>query len=611
MGSHLQFTFIKSGGCRSSVLANSFLIPLSSFSTKKFSQGRCLHPVRPLQNAQVIKHIQLHVRSQLSNEEVIRRSGNYKPSSWENDDLQSLKSDFPEEAYVERATKLVVDVKRKFNQAAGAVDLLELIDNVQRLGVGYHFQTEIKRALESIKDTSVNADEELYATALRFRLLRQHGFQISQDVFKSFMDKKGGSFNESLRKDTKGLLDLYEASYHGFEGEDILDGAQQFTKRHLIKQLKEKTSPNYKNMARLVSHALEMPLHWRMNRWEARWFIDTYSMKQDMDPLILEFAKLDFNMVQAIYQQELKDASRWWTDLGLAEALRFSRDRIVENYLWTTGIIFEPQFGYCRRQLTKANCLITTIDDVYDVYGTLDELKLFTDAVERWDINTLRDLPDYMKICFMALYNNINEMAYDFLKKRGWDILKYLKKGWLDLCKTYLVEAQWYYNGYKPTLEEYLNNAWISISAPTILVHNYFCVENKIKEEALEQLDNYPSIVRSSGALLRYSDDLGTSTDELKRGDVPKSIQCYMHETGAPEEIAREHIRGLRAKEWKKMNKCMTAPSPFPQAFKDSAAGLGRMAQFMYQHGDGHGLLADSLTKNRIMPLLVHPIPLD
>ena len=47
------------------------------------------------------------------------------------------------------------------------------------------------------------------------------------------------------------------------------------------------------------------------------------------------------------------------------------------------GVKFEPQFGYCRRMLTRVGVLITLIDDIYDVHGTIDELKLFEDALER------------------------------------------------------------------------------------------------------------------------------------------------------------------------------------------------------------------------------------
>ena len=63
--------------------------------------------------------------------------------------------------------------------------------------------------------------------------------------------------------------------------------------------------------------------------------------------------------------------------------MSFARDRLVENYFWTVGKNFDPDLGNLRRVLTKVNSLITTIDDVYDVYGTLEELELFTEAIDR------------------------------------------------------------------------------------------------------------------------------------------------------------------------------------------------------------------------------------
>ena len=41
----------------------------------------------------------------------------------------------------------------------------------------------------------------------------------------------------------------------------------------------------------------------------------------------------------------------------------------------------------------------------------------------------------------------------------------------------------------------------------------------------------------------------------MARGDVPKSIQVYMHETGATEEEARAYVRSLIIKVWQKLNK--------------------------------------------------------
>ncbi|KAF2318688.1 hypothetical protein GH714_010079 [Hevea brasiliensis] len=144
-----------------------------------------------------------------------------------------------------------------------------------------------------------------------------------------------------------------------------------------------------------------------------------------------------------------------------------------------------------------------------------------------------------MKICFLSLQNSINELAFDILEEQGLHVIPNLKKAWVDLCKSYLLEAKWYYSGYTPSLQEYIDNAWRSIGATVILVHAYFLVKSPITDDALKCLEEYSNIIRCSSMIVRLADDLGTSSDELKRGDVPKSIQCYMHETGASEAEAR------------------------------------------------------------------------
>lgn len=45
----------------------------------------------------------------------------------------------------------------------------------------------------------------------------------------------------------------------------------------------------------------------------------------------------------------------------------------------------------------------------------------------RWDLEAMEALPEYMKICYMALYNTTNETCYKVLKENGWSVLPHLK----------------------------------------------------------------------------------------------------------------------------------------------------------------------------------------
>lgn len=60
-----------------------------------------------------------------------------------------------------------------------------------------------------------------------------------------------------------------------------------------------------------VRHALDLPLQWSVPTFDARWYINLYQKSSDMIPSVLEFAKLDFNITRALYQEELKDLSRY------------------------------------------------------------------------------------------------------------------------------------------------------------------------------------------------------------------------------------------------------------------------------------------------------------
>nr|WBU15654.1 geraniol synthase [Elsholtzia winitiana] len=527
----------------------------------------------------------------------VRRSGNYQPSVWDFNYVQSLNSPYKEEKNLTRHAELIVQVKPLLEKKMEAVQQLELVDDLNNLGLSYFFPDQIKQILTSIynehKCFHANIEEEeirdLYFTALGFRLLKQHGFQVSQEIFDSF--KNGTDFKPSLVDDTKGLLHLYEASFLVREGENTLKLARQFATKFLRRKLEEDGNEINDNLLSSIQHSLEIPLHWRIQRLEARWFIDAYATRLDSNPIILELAKLDFNIIQATQEEELKEVSRWWKSACLAEKLPFVRDRLVESYFWAVAL-FEPhKYGYHRKVAAKIITLATAIDDVYDIYGTLEELKLFTDTFQRWDTQSISRLPYCMQLFYMVIHNLVFDVGYDILKEKSLITFPYLQRSWIDLAESFLKESTWYYSGYTPSLEEYIENGSISIGAVAVISQIYFTLATSIEEPVIDSMYQYHNILRLSGLLVRLHDDLGTSQFEKKRGDVPKAIEICMKERNSTEEEAIEHVKFLIREAWKEMNTATTAADcPFMDDLNTVAANLGRAAQFVYLDGDGHGM---------------------
>ncbi|CAD6203724.1 unnamed protein product [Miscanthus lutarioriparius] len=134
-------------------------------------------------------------------------------------------------------------------------DMVPLVDTLQRLGIDNHFRQEVDAALKRINSCE-SLDDGLQIVALRFRLLRQHGVWVPADVFDRFRDERTGSFSESLASDPRGLLSLYNAAHMATPGEQALDEAISFSRRHLASMNGRLPSP----LEEQVSRALDIPL---------------------------------------------------------------------------------------------------------------------------------------------------------------------------------------------------------------------------------------------------------------------------------------------------------------------------------------------------------------
>ncbi|KDO56474.1 hypothetical protein CISIN_1g047694mg, partial [Citrus sinensis] len=298
--------------------------------------------------------------------------------------------------------------------------------------------------------------------------------------------------------------------------------------------VKALTIQNYldQNLAKHINDALEQPLHMGVPRIEAHKFIPFYEHDDSKNDTLLKFAKLDFNRVQLPHQQELAYITRW------VSTYSYSRDRTVEMYLWSVAQYFEPHFSR---------------DDAYDAYGTLGELRSFTDAVERWDINCISELPEYMKPLFSALSNPFDELNNELAEEGRSYSVSFTKDMMKGVARAYFVEAQWFHEGYMPPFDERMSNA--------IVTGTYIA-----GIDAYEWLRSQPKIMTASFTLSRLIADLA----EQERGHVASVVESYMKEYGTSGEETAEEFKKMIADGWKDINEECMRPTIVPNFQCDS-----------------------------------------
>ncbi|CAM0908349.1 unnamed protein product [Alopecurus aequalis] len=502
-----------------------------------------------------------------------------------------------EERMRERAAELKVQVRRSLENGGGPMnvaDAVTFVDTLERLGVDVHFREEIEAALGRVRR---EAGDGLHVVALRFRLLRQHGFWVSTGVLDKFRDGTG-SFSASLSTDPRALLSLYNAAHMATPGEEAtLDEATRFARRHLDAAKDKLCSP----MAEQVSRALVMPLPRTMKRFETMHYLAEYEQEEAHDDAVLELARIDFNLLMCLHLRELKELSVWWRNVYDAVKLNYTRDRLVETYFWTCGVFHEEEYSHARMLFAKTFALVGLVDDTYDVHATLDDCHRLNEAIQRWDESAVSVLPEYLHMYYIQLLSNFKGFEDTVWNETRNTVYITPKEGYAHYIN--------FPQCYQPSFKEHLDVSVPSAGMMMLAVMCLMGMEDGANKEAFEWVFSVPDAINAGGQLARFLNDIAAHKRGKNKKDMISTVECYMKEHGVTGEEAMEALSAMVEGTWGTINQARMEVKPAQVLTMQMVVNLGRIMEAIYLGGrDGYTHGGD--LKDLVTAFFLKPVPL-
>ncbi|EAZ27000.1 hypothetical protein OsJ_10928 [Oryza sativa Japonica Group] len=525
-----------------------------------------------------------------------------------------------------RAERLAGEVRRRMFAAGGGngdgeggvtmsvAEAATLVDTLERLGLDGHFRHEIGVLLGRLRREEADfagSDDDLYTVALRFRLLRQHGVWVSAGTCVRDKFRDGTcSFSSSLRDDPRGLLSLYNAAHMAAPVEIALDDIIAFARCHLeaLSMEGELKSP----LAEQVSRAPDIPLPRFPRRLETMSYLVEYEQEDEHDDMLLELARLEFELTRCLHLEELKALSLWWRELYESVKLSYARDRLVESYFWTCGVFHEEEYSRARIMFAKVFGLLSLMDDTYDVHATLEECYKLNEAIQRWDEGAISILPEYLRMFYIKLLSNFDELEASLEPHEKFRV-SYAKNAFKLSSEYYLREAKWSNTKYTPSFAEHLEVSVMSsgfpMLAPVVLmgVHDDAAVATAAAFEWATAAGVPDVVIAASGEVARFLNDIASHRVGKNEKDVPSSVESYMAEHGVGEEAALAAVAAMAEHGWRTINRALMEMDPGLLPAARLIVNLTRTLEVIYLGGrDGYTFGGD--IKGLVVSLFLDPV---
>nr|QIK00169.1 sesquiterpene synthase 3 [Senecio scandens var. incisus] len=519
--------------------------------------------------------------------EMVRPLADFPPSIW-GDCFLSFSLDNSElEAYAKTIEEHKEEMRSFItNPTIDSNAKLSFIYSVYRLGLTYLFMKEIDDQLDTLF-TEINMQDyvevDLHTISIHFQVFRNHGYRFSCDVFNKFKDCSSGTFKEDIISDVRGMLSFYESAQLRIKGETILDEAFIFTESNL----KSIENTLEGNLARQVKYALFRPFHRGMQIVEARMYLLNYEEECSTYGSLLKLAKLHFNYLQLLQKEELRIVSQWWKDMDILTMAPYLRDRITELYLWVLALFMEPYYSQVRIITTKLVAFVLLLDDTYDAYATIDEIRLLTHAINRWEVSAIEQLPEYFKPIYEIFLNEFTELYQQQAKEGREYLVDATKEAFQKLARAYLQEAEWRHNKEVPLFEEYMKIGLITSTHEFLSKSCLIGMGKIVTKEGFAWYQTYPKILKDSELIGRLQDDVSSFEFERERDATATGVDAYMKTFEVSEKIAVEEVKKIIENTWKDIYEGCLKPRDVPMDLLAPIVNLARIVDVAYKYHDG------------------------
>ncbi|CAH8356853.1 unnamed protein product [Eruca vesicaria subsp. sativa] len=358
------------------------------------------------------------------------------------------------------------------------VDLFEhiwIVDRLQRLGISRYFEEEVKECLDYVHRywtykgicwARCSHVQDIDDTAMAFRLLRLHGYQVSADVFKNF-EKEGeffcfaGQSNQAVT----GMFNLYRASQLAFPREEILKNAKEFSSKYLKhKQDKDELIDKWiimKDLPGEIGYALEIPWYASLPRVETRFYIEQYGGENDVwigktlyrMPYVnnneyLELAKQDYNNCQALHQVEWDTFQKWYEENRLNEC-GVCRNELLECFYLAAATIFEDHRSDERMAWAKSSVLVKAISSSFGESSEsrrslFDQFQKDRGSDHHFnDRSMILERPGSIQASRLVgvLIETLNQMSFDIFMSHGRDVKNLIYQSWEDWLENWKLDG--------------------------------------------------------------------------------------------------------------------------------------------------------------------------